>query len=177
MWNREHVLTGRGLARRLLRARTAHVEMTSSALCLFFYTLRNVYTISHTAQTEMCADFKSEWRGTKNISQCSQSECSCTKNLFREHFPGYVYREHIWTGPKYLLQKCRHIHSNTQSSTNIHIHTWLKSKLSFKLSLLPWKLVCNSLNMMPLWYLYQIIHTFLETWFPSVIEKQPQLVC
>ena len=56
--------------------------------------LRSVYTISHTAQTEMCADFKSERRGTENISQCSQSERSCTENLFREHFAGVVYREH-----------------------------------------------------------------------------------
>ena len=63
------------------------------------HTLRSVYTISHTAQTEMCAHFKSERRGTENISQCSQYERSCTENLFREHFAGVVYREHIWTGP------------------------------------------------------------------------------
>ena len=31
------------------------------------------------------ADFKSEWRGTENISQCSQSERSCSEN----HFAGY----------------------------------------------------------------------------------------
>ena len=47
----------------------------------------------------MCAEFKSERRGTDNISQCSQSERSCTENLFRERFAGVVYREHIWTGP------------------------------------------------------------------------------
>ena len=58
--------------------------------------LRSVYTIGHTAQTEMCVDFKSERRGTENISQCSQSERSCTENLFREHFAGVVYREHIY---------------------------------------------------------------------------------
>ena len=37
-------------------------------------------------QTEVCADLKSERRGTENISQCSQS------------FPGYVYREHNMNG-------------------------------------------------------------------------------
>ena len=37
------------------------------SLVLFFYTLRSVYTTSHTAQTEMCADLKSERRGTENI--------------------------------------------------------------------------------------------------------------
>ena len=57
-----------------------------------------VYIITHTAQTEMRADFKSERRGTENISQCSQSERSCTENLFREHFAGVVYREHM-NGP------------------------------------------------------------------------------
>ena len=50
----------------------------------------------------MCANFKSERRGTENISQCSQSEHLCTENLFREHFAGVVYREHmngpyVWT--------------------------------------------------------------------------------
>ena len=93
MWNREHVLSGRGLARRPLSAWRVHVKMTS-------HVVQCIYTISHTAQTEMCADFKSERRGTENISQCSQSECSCTENLFREHFAGVVYREHIWTGPQ-----------------------------------------------------------------------------
>ena len=72
--------------------RRAHIENNDLiSLVLFFYTLRSVYTTSHTAQTEMCADFKSKQRGTENISQCSQSERSCTENLFREHFPGYVY--------------------------------------------------------------------------------------
>ena len=66
------------------------------------HTLRSVYTISHTAQTEMCADFKSEQGGTENISQCSQSERSCTKNLFREHFAGVVYWEHM-NGPYFPL--------------------------------------------------------------------------
>ena len=89
MWNREHVLTGRGLARRPLSARRVHVKMTSHvAQCM--------YTISHTAQIEMYADFKSERRGTENISQCSQSERLCTENLFREHFARVVYREHIY---------------------------------------------------------------------------------
>ena len=92
MWNRERVLTGRGLARRPLSAGECTLNWP--------HTLRSVYTISHTTQTEMCADFKSERRGTENISQCSQSERLCTKNLFREHFAGVVYREHIWTGPK-----------------------------------------------------------------------------
>ena len=102
MWSREHVLTGRGLARRPLSARRACDKMTSSATCQSFRRLLHVVQyifISHTAQTEMCANFKSERRGTKNILQCSQSERSCTEDLFREHFPGYVYREHIWTGP------------------------------------------------------------------------------
>ena len=102
MRNQEHVLTGRGLARRPLSAQRVHVKMTSSAL-LFIYTLRSIYTICHTVQTEMCADLKSARRGTKNISQCSQSEHLCTENLFREHFPGYMYREHIWTGPVCVL--------------------------------------------------------------------------
>ena len=50
----------------------------------------------------MCADFKSERSGTENISQCSQSERSCTENLFRENFAGVVYREHM-NGPYFPL--------------------------------------------------------------------------
>ena len=94
MWNREHVLSGRGLARRPLSARRVHVKMTS-------HVAQCIHNKSYCADrvTEMCADFKSERRGTENISRCSQSERSCTKNLFREHFAGVVYREHIWTGP------------------------------------------------------------------------------
>ena len=99
MWNREHVLSWRDFARRPLSARRVHVKMTSHvAQCM--------YTISHTAQTEMCADFKSERRGTENISQCSQSERSCTEILFREHFAGVVYREHMngpWGGLMILI--------------------------------------------------------------------------
>ena len=57
--------------------------MTSSALCYSSTCCADSFlcTISHTAQTEMCADLKSERRGTENISQCSKSERS------------YVYRE------------------------------------------------------------------------------------
>ena len=95
MWNREHVLSGRGLARRPLSAQRMHVKMTSHiAQC--------IHNKSYCAQ--MCADFKSERSGTENISQCSQSERSCTENLFRHHFAGVVYREHIWTGPKSLIR-------------------------------------------------------------------------
>ena len=94
LWYREHVLSGRGLACRPLSPRRAHVKMTSPALC-YSSTRCAVCTISHTAQSKMCADLKSERRGTENISQCSQSDRSCTENLFGEHFSGYVYREHI----------------------------------------------------------------------------------
>ena len=78
----------------------------------------------------MCADFKSERRGTKNISQCSQSERSCIENLFREHFAGVVYRENIWTGPKVdtlhcnllgLLNYILHL-INTRDKCRLHWH-------------------------------------------------------
>ena len=88
MWNREHVLTGQGLARRRLSAQRAHVKNYLISLVLFFYTLRSICTISHTAQTEMCADLKSEWRGTENISQCSQSERLCMRTNFENIFLG-----------------------------------------------------------------------------------------
>ena len=68
------------------------------AFWLLILTFRG-WQLCHTAQTEMCADLKSERRGTENISQCSQSECLCAKNLFREHFAGVVYREHM-NGPR-----------------------------------------------------------------------------
>ena len=64
--------------------------------------MRSVYTISHTAQTEMCADFKSERRGTKNISQCSQSERSCTENILPGSCTENIYERalrvlnHLW---------------------------------------------------------------------------------
>ena len=152
MWNREHVLTGRGLARRPLSAWRVHINMTSHvAQCIhnrpYAYDVTEgrprmlgsnealsrapspsmqpagqplhaiplgwpgpahwlrgwarqrsssttcarsatsldpqhgvvvmetwhqcIRSISHTAQTEMCAEFKSEWRGTETISQYS----------------------------------------------------------------------------------------------------------
>ena len=52
----------------------------------------------------MCAEFKSERRGTENISQCSQSEHLCTENLFWEQFAGVVYREHM-NGSFHCLHK------------------------------------------------------------------------
>ena len=71
--------------------------------------------------------------GTKNISQCSQSERSCTENLFREHFAGVVYREHIWTGPhttQWTLNStlllnglCRCIYTKLGWNTSIAIHS------------------------------------------------------
>ena len=73
----------------------------------------------------MCADFKSERRGTENISQCSQSERSCTKNLFREHFAGVVYREHIWTGP--LISSEKQIEWGA-SAMMVNNDTWLRKK-------------------------------------------------
>ena len=121
LWNREHVLSGRGLARRPLSARRVHVKWP--------HTLRSVYTISHTAQTEMCADFKSEWRGTENISQCSQSEHSCIENLFREHFVGVVYREHM-NGPNEDKVLCPRAQLLQQADLNQGPNGWGSMVLS-----------------------------------------------
>ena len=90
MWNREHVLSGRGLARRPLSARRVHVKWP--------HTLRSVYIISRTAQTDMCADFKSELRGTENISVLAILNARVPRTCSENMLPGSC-TENIWTGP------------------------------------------------------------------------------
>ena len=88
MRNRKHVLTGRGLARRPPSAWRVHIKITS-------HVAQCIHNKSYCADRDVCRFYKIWTKGYREHSQCSQSERSCTENLFREHFVGVVNREHI----------------------------------------------------------------------------------
>ena len=91
VWTSEAENMQVGLAKLLPEQHYQHGECT----LIWPHSLRSVYTIRHTAQTDVCRFFKSERRGTENISQCSQSERSCTELVLRTFCRGRVPRTYM----------------------------------------------------------------------------------
>ena len=107
MWNREHVLTGRGLARRPLSAWRAHVEMTSSAL---YYS--STRCAVHTQEVILHRPRYLNEGVTRTFNSARNLNAHVPRTCFQNILPGSC-TENIWIGPIMLYTcACRYSRSH-----------------------------------------------------------------